>query len=52
MKYIVTREASIYLVVEAQNESEAMEKAFDEYDLDDYEFESASDDATVEEYEY
>ena len=51
-KYIVTREANIYLVVEAENEAEAIEKAFEEHGLDEYEIDAANDDARVEEYAY
>lgn len=51
-KYIVTREASIYIVVDAENEADAIEKAFNNYSLEDYEIEAADDDAKVEEYAY
>lgn len=51
-KYIVTREASIYLVVEAENEADAIEKAFEDHGLDEYEIDAADDDAKVEEYVY
>ena len=51
-KYIVTSEANIYIVVEAENEADAIEKAFEEHGLDEYEIEAADDDAKVEEYVY
>ena len=51
-RYIVTREATIYLIVEAENEAEAVEKAFEEHSLDEYVIEAADDDAVVEEYVY
>ncbi len=51
-KYIVTREASIYIVVDAENEADAIENAFENYSLEDYEIEAADDDAKVEEYAY
>ena len=51
-KYIVTREAAIYIVVNAENEAEAIEKAFEEHGLDEYEIDAADDDAKVEEYVY
>lgn len=51
-KYIVTREATIYIVVNAENESEAIEKAFEEHGLEEYEIEAADDDANIEEYVY
>lgn len=51
-KYIVTREATIYIVVSAENENEAIEKAFEEHGLEEYEIDAADDDAKVEEYVY
>lgn len=51
-KYIVTREANIYIVISAESEDEAIEKAFEEHELDEYEIEAADDDAKVEEYVY
>lgn len=52
-KYIVTREANIYIVVDAENETDAIEKAFNNYySLEDYEIEAADDDAKAEEYVY
>lgn len=51
-KYMVTREATIYIVVSAENENEAIEKAFDEHGLEEYEIDAADDDAKVEEYVY
>ncbi len=51
-KFLVSREAIIYLMVEAENEAEAMEKAFENYGLEDWEIEGADDDAKVEEYAY
>lgn len=51
-KYIVTREATIYIVVSAENEAEAIEKAFEEHELEEYEIDAADDEAKVEEYVY
>lgn len=51
-KYIVTREATIYVVVNAENEAEAIEKAFEEHGLEEYEIDAADDGAKVEEYMY
>lgn len=51
-KYIVTREATIYIVVNAENETDAIEKTFEEHDLDEYRIDGADDDAKVEEYMY
>jgi len=51
-KYIVTREATIYIVVNAKNETDAIEKAFEEHGLDEYEIDGADDEAKVEEYVY
>jgi len=51
-KFIVTREASIYLVVEAENKTDAIEKALEEHSLDEYMIDGADDEAKVEEYVY
>jgi len=51
-KYIVTREATIYIVVNAENETDAIEKAFEEYSLDEYMIDGADDEAKVEKYVY
>lgn len=51
-KYIVTRKATIYIVVNADNEAEAIGKAFEEHGLDEYEIDAVDDDAKVEEYVY
>lgn len=51
-KFIVTTEASIYIVVEAENKAEAIEKAFEKHGLEEWEIEGADDDAKVEEYAY
>lgn len=51
-KYIVTRTATIYIVVNAENETDAIEKAFEEHGLEEYEIDAADDDAKVEEYTY
>ena len=51
-KYIVTRTASIYIVVDAENEEDALNVASGNYGLEDYEIGAADDDAEVEEYAY
>ncbi len=39
-------------MVEAENEADAIEKAFVNYGFEDWEIEGADDDAKVEEYAY
>lgn len=51
-KYIVTRTARIYIVVDAENAADALDMASENYGLEDYEIEAADDDAEVEEYMY
>lgn len=50
-KFIVTREAIIYNVVEAETEQEAIEIAFED-PVELWDIEGADDDAQVEKYNY
>lgn len=50
-KFIVTREAIIYNIVEAETEQEAIETAFED-PVEFWDIEGADDDAKVEEYTY